>query len=69
MRGKHDDFTELSVEVISTAGLGTQANEATERNIQNHTTKTQKSLQISVKDVERFLPSQRSFPNKDAEVG
>lgn len=69
MRGKDNDFTELSVEMISTLGLGMQANEAQERNTQNHTNKTQKSLQISVKDVERFLPSQRSFPNTDAEVG
>lgn len=69
MRGKDNDFTELSVEMISTAGLDMQANKARERNTQNHTNKTQKSLQISVKDVERFLPSQRSFPNTDAEVG
>lgn len=35
MRGKDDDVTELSVETIFTAGLGTQANETRGRKSQN----------------------------------
>jgi len=35
MRGKDDDFTKLSVEMISTAGLG-MSNEARGRKSQNH---------------------------------